>query len=64
MPRVIYLLVALSAIASQPALAAPVRVDFSGSVQTLSGEIIQSAGEPIPISEADAEAALGGSVQV
>jgi len=51
------------AITSQSALGALVRVGFAGSVTSFSGEI-QTVGEPIPVSPADAEAALGGSIHV
>lgn len=51
------------AITSQSALGALVRVGFAGSVTSFSGEI-QTVGEPIPVSPADAEAALGRSIHV
>jgi len=54
----------LASFASQPATGALIRVDFAGSVEEISGQIHQDAGPPIPVSSAEAEAALGGSIHV
>ena len=64
MRAAIYGVATLLAITSQSAFATLVRVDFAGSVERFSGEIFQLAGEPTPISPAEAEAALGGSIHV
>jgi len=58
MRRVIYALAALSAIASQSAFATTVRVDFAGSLSSITGYDASGA----QVSEAEAEAALGGSI--
>ena len=64
MRAAIYGVATLLAITSQSAFATLVRVDFAGSVERFSGEISNYYGEPTPISPAEAEAALGGSIHV
>ena len=59
-----YAVATLFAVTSQSALGALVRVDFAASVQDISGQIYNYYGEPTPVSPADAEAALGGSIHV
>lgn len=61
-----YALVALLAIPSQSALGASVRVDFAGSVQSISGRVRDdpNSAHEAPISSLDAETALGGSIHV
>ena len=56
-----FALVTLFALSSQTARAALVRVDFSGSVDTIEGQLYPP-GTPIPTAEA--EALLGGSIHV
>jgi hypothetical protein len=54
----------LLAIASQSALGATIRVSFAGSVESISGYNFTPGTAPIPISPAEAQAALGGSIQI
>jgi hypothetical protein len=57
----IYGVAAVWAVASQSALAETVRVEFSGTVQSFEGS---EAGTATRLSTAEAEAALGGSIQI
>ena len=62
MRRVTYLLTVLLAITSRSAFAIPVRVDFAGTVSGFTTE--DTSGQGLQISQAQAEAALGGSIQI